>query len=406
MILVEKHQYSKNSKHYKELDNLCFLAKNLYNVSLYYVRQHYFETGKYLGYSKLNKLSNELFPTDYQALPRKVSQRVQKLLDSNFISFFEHLKVLKQGERIHIPKYLDKTNGRQVLTYTNQALSTNNRNVQKGYVKLSGVSFLIKTNVENIKFARIVPNKNYITIEIGYEKQEQPIHKNNRFASIDIGVNNLATITSNVFSPIIINGKPVKSINQYYNKRIADLSSKNKNIWSNKMYSITRKRNNKISDYMHKSTSFIVNQLVENRVDTLIIGHNDGWKQDTKMRKGVTQNFVQIPFNKFIQMLQYKCRLNGIEVVVQEESYTSKCCFLNQDYIPKYSVDDDLFNPSGKRIKRGLYKSNNGTIINADVNGSYNILRKYLTKQAAWDEKIFSDCVEVCSVPAVYTVKI
>lgn len=406
MILVERHQYSKNSKHYKELDNLCLLAKNLYNVSLYYVRQHYFETGEYLGYSKLNKLSNELFPTDYQALPRKVSQQVQKLLDSNFISFFEHLKVLKQGERIHIPKYLDKIDGRQVLTYTNQALSTNNRNVLEGYVKLSGVSFLIKTNVECIKFARIVPNKNYITIEIGYEKQEQTITKNNRFASIDIGVNNLATITSNVFNPIIINGKPVKSINQYYNKRIAKLSSKNKNKWSNRMHSITRKRNNKISDYMHKATSFIVNHLVENCVDTLVIGHNKCWKQDTKMRKSVTQNFVQIPFNKFTRMLEYKCRLVGIEVAIQEESYTSKCCFLNQDYIPEYNVDDNLFNPTGKRIKRGLYKSNNGKIINADVNGSYNILRKYLTKQEAWDEKIFSNCVEVCSTPTVYTVKI
>ena len=166
------------------------------------------------------------------------------------------------------------------------------------------------------------------------------------------------------------------------------------------------KRYNKINDYMHNSSTYIVNHLVSHNVNTLVIGHNKEWKQDTKMRKDNKQSFIQIPFNDFIQMLTYKCQLKGINVVIQEESYTSKCNFLQQDYIPTFGVDDVLFNPSGKRIKRGLYKSNCGKIINADVNGSYNILRKYLTLQEAWNENIFSDCVEVCSTPAVYTVKI
>ena len=157
---------------------------------------------------------------------------------------------------------------------------------------------------------------------------------------------------------------------------------------------------------MHKSSAHIVNQLVKNRVDMLIIGHNDGWKQDTrKMHKDDRQSFVQIPFNKFIQMLEYKCQLKGIQVVRQEESYTSKCNFLMQDYLPTFGIDDNSFNPTGKRIKRGLYKSNCGKVINADVNGSLNILRKYLTEQEAWNETIFSDCVEVCSTPSVFTVK-
>ena len=166
MILVEQHQYTKRSKHFDELDTLCFLSKNLYNVSLYTVRHHYFKTGKYMSYSELNAVSNELFPNDYQALPRKVSQQVQKLVDQNFKSFFNHLKVRQSGETIRIPNYLDKEKGRQVLIYTKQAISYNNRNVPNGYVKLSGVSFLVKTKVQNITFARIVPNKNYITIEI------------------------------------------------------------------------------------------------------------------------------------------------------------------------------------------------------------------------------------------------
>lgn len=405
LILVEKHQFTRHSKHYKELDNLCFLSKNLYNSSLYCVRKYYFENGKYLGYSQLNKVSNDLFPGDYQALPRKVSQQVQKLVDQNFKSFFNHLKKKKQGERINIPKYLHKVNGRQVLTYTKQAISFNNRNVPKGYVKLSGLSFLLKTKVDNIQFARIVPSSHYITVEIGYEKKESDPIKNNRYASVDIGVNNLATITSNVFRPIIINGRPLKSINQYYNKIISDLSSRNKNTWTNKMYSITRKRNNKIDDYMHKASKLLVNHLVENRVGTLVIGHSKGWKQDANMLKKSKQTFIQIPFNKFISMLQYKCKLNGIEVVLQEESYTSKSSFYDQDTIPIFGECDKSYQFSGKRIKRGLYRTKQGITINADVNGSYNILRKYLVSKEAWNENLFSDCVEVCSAPLVYTVK-
>lgn len=405
MKLVEQHQYPKGSKHYDELDKLCFLANNIYNVSLYYIRKHYFETGKYLGYNKLNSMSNDLFPSDYQALPRKVSQQVQRLVDQDFKSFFASIRSKNVDHRVGIPHYLDKMSGRQVVEFTNQALSQNKRGIPDGYVKLSGVSFMIKTNVQNVKFARIVPNKNYITVEIGYEVECKESTKNNNYASIDIGVNNLAALTSNVFSPVIINGKPLKSINQFYNKFIADESSKH-GKWTRRMYSSLRKRNNKIKDYMHKASTFIVNHLVENNVGTLVIGQNKGWKQDTRMQKDDKQTFIQIPFSKFIEMLKYKCSLNGIDVILQEESYTSKSSFLDQDYICTYGVDDDLFNPSGKRIKRGLYRSSDKTLLNADINGSLNILRKYLTKQEAWNEEIFSDCVEVCSTPSVYTVKL
>ena len=405
MKLVEQHQYPKGSKHYAELDNLCFLSKNLYNVCLYYIRQYYFETGEYLGYNKLNSLSNDLFPSDYQALPRKVSQKVQRLVDQDFKSFFASIRSKNVNHHVGIPHYLDKVSGRQVVEFTNQALSQNKRGIPDGYVKLSGVSFMIKTNVQNVKFARIVPHKNYITIELGYEVVCEDKSDNENYASIDIGVNNLAAISSNVFSPIIVNGKPIKSINQFYNKFIAEESSKH-NRWTRRMYSALRKRDNKIKDYMHKSSAFIVNHLVENNVGTLVIGHSKGWKQDTKMRKDGKQTFTQIPFAKFVDMLKYKCELNGINVIMQEESYTSKSSFLDQDHICSYDVDDDLFNPSGKRVKRGLYRSSNGILINADVNGSLNILRKYLTNQEAWNEKIFSDCVEVCSTPSIYTVKL
>lgn len=411
MILVEQHQFSKYSKHYEELDHLCFLSKNLYNSSLYFVRKHYFETSKYLSYSELNKHSIDLFPNDYKALPAKVSQQVQKLVDQNFKSFFAHLRVRKLGETIKIPKYLPKQSGRQVVPFTNQAVSFKNRNVPNGYLRLSGTSFLIKTNVSNVEFARIVPHKNYITVEIGYEHPESYPINNNNYASIDLGVNNLAAVTSNRFSPFIINGRPLKSINQFYNKEISRLSSENKNIWTKHMYNITRKRNNKIKDYMHKSSRIIVNHLVSNNIGTLVIGKNKYWKQDTKMHKEDKQTFVQIPFELLTNMLIYKCKLAGISVVQQEESYTSKASFINQDFIATYGETDDLHHPTGRRITRGGYKNNNVTtpsikFINADVNGSYNILRKYLTSKEAWNESMYSDCVEVCSTPTVLTVKI
>ena len=144
-----------------------------------------------------------------------------------------------------------------------------------------------------------------------------------------------------------------------------------------------------------------MNHLVSTNVNTLIIGYNEGWKQDTKMHKDDKQNFIYIPFLKFVRMLKYKCDIVGINVIVHEESYTSKCSFMNEDMIPTFGNKVDNFNPTGKRIKRGLYKNNDSSVINADVNGSYNIMRKTLNEKAAWNENLFSDCVKVCSTPLV-----
>lgn len=405
MKLVEKHIIKKNHKYYKELDHICFLSKNLYNSTLYTVRQHYFETHKYMDYYAVNKLFTENKQVDYCTLPRKVGKLVQQLVDKNFKSFFSLLKLTKFGKYnkpIHIPGYLDKIKGRQVTTYTQQALSFKHC----GYVKLSGTNIKIKTNKQNIKFVRIVPKNGYIVVEVVYELEVIPIFSNNnKYASIDLGINNLATITSNIHNPIIISGKPLKSINQYYNKQVAYyksiLQTVNNQFTSNRLESLGRIRNNKISDYLHKASKFIVNHLVSNNINTLIVGYNEGWKQDTAMGDKHNQNFVQIPFLKFVQIIEYKCQLKGITVLRQEESYTSKCSFIDRDYIPTYGIDDDLFKPTGKRVYRGLYKSQGGIYINADVNGSYNILRKYLTSKAAWDENLFSDHVEVGSTPLV-----
>lgn len=408
MILVLKHSYKKSHPFYKELDKLCFLSKNLYNSTLYTVRQRYFEIHKYLNYNAVNKLFTDNKQVDYCALPRKVSKMTQQLVDKNFKSFFALLRLKQKGEYdepINIPNYLDKVKGRQVVHYDKQALSFK---AKEGFIKLSGTNIYIPlTNditKDIIRYVRIVPKPhNIIDVEIGYKTEVPEIEYNNRIASIDLGINNLATVTSNIFSPFIINGKPLKSINQYYNKHLADLKSfqmlKGNKKSTNRIKALTVKRNNKVTDYMHKATRLITNHLVSNNISLLVIGYNKGWKQDVNMSKKNNQKFVQISFLKFINLLTYKCRLAGITVVTKEESYTSKCSFLDKEPIQKHSTY------LGKRVKRGLFRTLNKNYINADVNGSYNIMKKYLITQEAWNENIFSDCVEAYSTPVVFTIK-
>lgn len=382
MILSERHIITKSNPNYKELDRLCFLSKNLYNAGLYRVRQYFFETKEYKNYNNLNKDMVKENNPDYRSLPSKISQQVLKLLDSNYKSFFESFK---KGLNPKIPKYLDKLKGRFVVTYTNQAISKTW--LSKGYIKPSGLNILFPTKQKEIQQVRFIHKGYYIVMEVLYLRDAQNIkNDNDRYCSIDLGLNNLATIGSNVIRPIIINGKPLKSINQYYNKQISKIKS------TNKKHKITLKRNNKISDYLHKSSRMIVNYLVSNNINTLVIGHNKEWKQSINIGRVNNQKFVNIPHSKFISMLNYKCELEGIKVRMTEESYTSKCSFIDNEEIKKQEVY------LGKRIKRGLFKTFNGILINADVNGAMNILKKVVGN-------FKFDPIEVYSTPIVYTMK-
>lgn len=403
MILTERHIIKLSNSMYKELDNLCFLSKNLYNSTLYTIRQYYFQHKKHLSYTEVNKLFSSTNQSDYRALPSKVSQQVQKLVEQNFKSFFSLIK--NKSNKARLPKYLDKVKGRFVTTYTNQAISFKNN-----IIKLSGTSIFIKTNVTNVNQVRIIPKNNHYVIEILYTvKEKDLLTNNNKYASIDLGVNNLATITFNEISTnkllvnksLIINGKPIKSINQFYNKKVSYLKSKLCNTKTSKLIrSITNNRNNKINDYLHKSSKYIINQLVDNSINTLVIGYNKDWKQEINIGTVNNQTFVTIPHIKFINMLQYKCKLNGINCILVNESYTSKCSALDNELICKH----DTY--VGKRIKRGLFKTSTGKVINADVNGSINIVRKVI------GELVYP--IEVCSTlvdeiqklnPVIYTIK-
>ena len=381
MKLVEQHIIKSNNVLYKELDNLCFLSKNLYNQALYRIRQQFFNDKTFKNYNEVNRELHDENQVDYRALPANTSQETLKLVNQNYSSFFKSLQ--KGIKSARIPGYLDKTKGRQIVVYNHMTLT--NHLLEKGIIKLPKTNLQFKTKQKNIRQVRIVPKNNYIVLEVVYEATIKELLKDNkRYMSIDLGIDNLASCSSNVSKSFIINGKPVKSINQYYNKKKAklqaDLELKNKKKTSKHLQNLTLKRNNKIKDYFHKTSRYIVNQLVNQSINTLIIGKNDGWKQETNIGNVNNQNFTQIPHQMFINQLKYKCQLEGINVVEQEESYTSKVSFFDNDFIPTYQVNDELFKSSGKRIKRGLYKTKDCLLINADINGSLNIMRKYLNE--------------------------
>jgi putative transposase len=385
MILVEKHMI-KGGKYVEELSRITHLSKNLYNSGLYAVRQHYFENKKFLNYNNLNNLFVNTKQIDYYNLPSKVSQQTLKMVEQNFKSFFGLLKS-NPGKKNKIPKYLDKSSN-FLTTWTNQAISFK----RKGYIKLSGTNVFIKTKIKEIKQVRVIPKKCQFIIEILYEVGEKDKKIcNKKYASIDLGINNLMTLSSNIGKSIIINGKPLKSINQYYNKKKSSLQSELEKIHgkksSKKINKLTNKRENKINDYLHKSSRIVINHLVSSNINTLVVGYNKEWKQEINIGKRNNQNFVGIPYSKLLNMLEYKCKLEGINFIVSEESYTSKSSFIdNEPMIRGY-------NYSGKRIKRGLFKTSGGKILNADLNGSLNILRKVVGE--------FQYPIEVCSTPKV-----
>ena len=390
MQLVERHFFKEGSKEYRIFDELCFKTKNLYNATLYKIRQEYIKSksNKYLNYYDIEKIykNSNINSEDhfvYSQLLVKVSQQTMMLVDQNFKSFFASLKDYNKNPgkykgRPKLPKYLDSKRGRQVAIYTNQAISS--VWLKKGYIsffKLKGIKIKTKKNNYKVNQVRIVPGIGRYVVEVVYTVPD-PVKKsdNSRYAAIDLGVNNLMTLTTNIdkYIPFVISGKRVKSINHYYNKKKAHYTSL---IPKNKPYKTTKrlrrleyKRYTKINDYFHKASRYIVNYLVSENINTLIIGNNKGWKQNTNIGNVNNQNFVQIPFYRLIQMLSYKCKMSGINIEIITEEYTSKCSFLDNEVIGKH--DKYL----GKRITRGLFISSSGKSINADVNGSYNILRK------------------------------
>lgn len=392
MILSERHIISSSHPYFSECDHLTFLGKNLYNATLFYQRASFFKKD-FQNYYAVNRVFTHENQMDYRALPAKVSKQVQMLVGRSFKSYFALVKKRVKGEYdspIRIPRYLHKTKGRCTLPYPKDALSLK----EDGMVKFSKTGIKIKTKVEKerIQGARIVPKGNHFVIEILYKKSKKELVSDTiqKVAFIDPGLNNLMTVTSNVFSPLLYSGKELKSLNQLANKKLAQVKSvlSKRGLYSSPLLvSIYNKRNRRIKDCLHKLSTHLVNQFVSHKIDTVIFGHNIGQKQDIKLGSVTNQNFVHIPFYQLISLLQYKCELQGIRFITTEESYTSKCSFLDLEEVTKQ--EEYL----GKRVKRGLFQTKEGNLINADVNGSLNIGRKYLTKIGLYTDTLHKELV-------------
>lgn len=357
-------------------NDYCKRSKNLYNHANYIVRQEFIQKGNFLKYTDMQKIMKS--ETSYKFIGSNSGQMTLKILEQNWKSFFVAIKDWSKHPEKYLgkpklPNYLDKEKGRFVWVLTNVQSKITDGYLKFSFKPLRQFNGLIKTNVTGKHMqTRIIPRDGYYVLEIVYQIDlPEQTESENRILGIDLGLNNLMTIQNNFNeNPFVINGKPIKSMNAYYNKKKAKMQSELKKVnnknWSIGIAKLTMKRNNKLNDYLHMASRYVVNYCAAFNVDIVIIGKNKKWKQGFKHQR----EFIQIPFNKLIHQLQYKLREVGIRTILTEESYTSKASFLDNDEMKK----DITF--SGKRIVRGLYKTNTGNLINADVNGASNIIRK------------------------------
>ncbi|MGX8128020.1 RNA-guided endonuclease InsQ/TnpB family protein [Clostridioides difficile] len=392
MYLTVKQQVKYLSKEdYKNIRELSHIAKSLANEAIYNVRQYYFQEGEYLNYEKnYHLLKNS---DNYKLLNSNMAQQILKEVDGTFKSFFGLIKLAKKGKYsfkdIKLPHYFPKEGfitlvigfirlkeNKLLIPYSNKFRKEHNK------VEITIPPILIGKKIKEI---RIIPKAKARFFEIQYtyevKEEQRNLNKNNALA-IDFGINNLATCVTSNGNSFILDGRKLKSINQWYNKENARLQSIKdlqgyKEKYTNKQKSNTRKRNNRVNDYMAKTARIIINYCLKNNIGTLVCGYNETFQVSSNIGKVNNQNFVNIPFGKLREKLEYLCKLYGVDFVKQEESYTSKASFLDKDKIPKYNDDNPKeYEFSGTRIKRGLYQTKEGKILNADVNGALNILAK------------------------------
>ena len=392
MYLTVKQQVKHLSKaDYKSIKELCHVAKNLTNEAIYNVRQYYFTEGKFLKYEKNYTLLKN--SPNYKALNSNMAQQILKEVDGSFKSFFGLLKLAKQGKYAFkdckLPRYLPKDG------YTTLVI---------GFVRLNGNKLILpfsnsfkKTHKtveitippvlldKKIKEIRILPKSNVRFFEIQYIYEAECIQRNlntQNALALDLGINNLVTAVSNTGASFIIDGRRLKSINQWFNKENARLQSiKDKQHFgkntTNRQKTISRHRNNKVNDYMNKVARRVIDYCIMNDIGTLVAGYNVTFQKNSHIGKKNNQNFVNIPYGRLRDKLSYLCELNDIDYIEQEESYTSKASFWDRDELSVYNNDNPQeYEFSGDRVHRGLYRTANGKTLNADINGALNIMRK------------------------------
>ena len=383
MQKTEQHIISDNR--FKES---CIKAKNLYNQALYYWRQSIFGNIQYFTEYELSGLMAEYNEENFRALPANTSQQIIKALFKNIKSWQnarkEYIKTPSEFlGRPRLPKY-KKDLSELYFTYA-QIIPV------KGYLnfpKTMGIK-PIQTKVikGNFKLCRVIPKSNHFVVELVYDVPDTTIKEyNDKWMGIDIGLNNVATCVTNE-TAFIVNGKPIKAVNNFYNKRKKQLQSKLKRntFTSKRIERLTFRRNQKIKDSLHKASKTIIDKAKENNVTKIIIGKNENWKQAINLGRKINRDFTSIPHATLIEQIKYKAQLAGIETVITQEAYTSKCSALDLEVIGKHETY------MGKRKKRGLFVTATGKLINADCNGALNIARLGLS--VSGNEITISDSV-------------
>lgn len=390
-----------NRKYFSIIDEISFRAKNLYNSALYEIYNYYDLNYSYINYGTVDKLmKNHESNTSYKMLNAQMAQQILRKLDKNFSSFFVLLKKTQRNEYdkpIDKPKYLPK-DGRKELIFTeyifrikdNKIILSIPKDLQLKY----GIKFL-EFNVpkyiigEKIKYIEIIPKSGRYLMSIVYKNNKEIAQLDSaNWMSIDLGINNLCAITSNVHKPVLINGRYIKSINKKFTNKISQYHKLlNGKYISNNINKSFIKRNHKLTSELHTITTFICELAKTNNISNVVIGYNEGWKQKSRLGKKNNQIFNQIPYTKLISQLLCKLYKNGISLIMQEESYTSKCSFMDEEPCCKQQTY------KGKREKRGLFITETGKMINADINASLNIFKKSIQHL----EKIVQD--ELISIP-------
>lgn len=380
---AERHIIKRTDKNYSQIKDICHKCKNFYNHTNYILRQHFFKHGELPdGYKLVGTLAREN-QADYRALSAQTSQQVIKLLYKNWKAYFQAIKAYKHDKSKFLgcpklPKYKPRgEKGYSIAIFTNQQVKWGGgKLIFPKQTKL----LPIRTRASTIKQVRIVPATACFIVEVVYEKEVvQTETTEGAIASIDLGLNNFVTFLDNQGNkPFIINGKGIKSYNQYYHKTKANMQSKLKvgQYSSNKLQLQGLKRSLFMQNFLHQSSSLIIKALKERKISTLVIGLNEDWKQKTNIGKANNQNFVSIPHKQFIDQLVYKCEEVGITVILTEEAYTSKVDHIIGEEMKHHSKY------AGRRIHRGLFRSSTGVLVNADVNGALGIMRKVFPEKA------------------------
>lgn len=391
-LSVKQQIVGMSVREYQTLRLLCRLSKNLYNESLYSIRQFYFAEKKYLNYVANYHVCKD--SENYKSLGADIAQQTMKVVDRAFKSFFSLIVKAKNGSyqfnQISLPHYLDKEGFFSLILPTAHVTFKDcffvlpmARAFKKEHCELK---FRVPPQIDSksIKEIQIHPKHKAQFFELEFVYAKEPIETDldaGKFLGIDLGLDNLATCVTSDGSAFIVDGKNLKSYNRLYNKENARLQAPKdkqgiKGI-TRRQYLNLRKRNRRVNHAMSVAAKRIVNYCIENRIGNIVVGYNPDWKREINISKQNNQNFAQIPHGKLREKLKYLCELYGIVYVEQEESYTSKASFFDDDFLPTYDANNSQpYKFSGRRITRGQYKSAAGTVLNADVNGALNILRK------------------------------